>query len=139
MADIDMVVNNKKNIDIDINMEIQFGERVGHRGLETCEYKSLKVSHILYKKKNRTEQSRALPQHKLNSRASASSSQAQAHVHDALSAREKYNLLSFCPSTLLLFQPRNGSIPANLLSVTNWKPILHTQHIKYTLIGKASL
>ena len=27
MADIDMVVNNKKNIDIDINMEIQFGER----------------------------------------------------------------------------------------------------------------
>ena len=87
--------------DIDINMEIQFGERVGHGGFETCEYKSLKFSHILYKKKNRTEQSRALPQHKLNSRASASSSQAQAHVHVALSAREKYNLLSFCSSTLL--------------------------------------
>ena len=26
VADIDMVVNNKKNINIDINMEIQFGE-----------------------------------------------------------------------------------------------------------------
>ena len=32
MADIDMVVNNKKNIDIDINMEIQFGEKKDNLG-----------------------------------------------------------------------------------------------------------